>query len=103
VLEDLLDDRRAVDQGDDFHSPAAMGTEQRIDLVDLTNQARPRSEDLQARPMVRARDWVRRFGIREQPVLLAVALRAIGVPLLEKCWGLTGLSDVGTTVRTATG
>jgi hypothetical protein len=90
VLEDLPDDRRTpvcrvgtgrLNHGNDFHGSAAMGTEQRIDLVDLTNQARPsrlsstqaRSADLQGRPGNRAGDWVRRFGFREEPVPLAVA------------------------------
>jgi len=35
VVEDLPDDRQPLDHGDDFHRSAALGTEQRIDLVDL--------------------------------------------------------------------
>ncbi len=46
VIEDLPDDRWALNHGDHLHRAPATRTEQRIDLVDLTNQARPRSADL---------------------------------------------------------
>jgi hypothetical protein len=60
VGEDLPDDRRTLDDGDDFHRPAALGTEQRIDLVDLADQARPRSAHLQGSPIALIGGWVRR-------------------------------------------
>ena len=99
--ENLPDDRRALDDGDDLHPPPATRTEERIDLVDLADEAGPSrlrasrepqpnastqagAADLQGRPVVRAGEWVRRFGFREQPVLLAVAPRAIGVPAVEE-------------------
>jgi hypothetical protein len=39
VGEDLPDNRRAFDHGKDLHRPAAAGTEQRIHLIDLADQA----------------------------------------------------------------
>jgi hypothetical protein len=45
--------------------------------------------------MVRARDWVRRFGFREEAGLLAVASRPIGVPSIEERRLLVRIGDVG--------
>ena len=50
--EDLPDDRRAFDNGNDLHCPAAARIEQRIDLVHLPNEPRPRSAHLQRAPSV---------------------------------------------------
>lgn len=50
--EDLPDDRRPLDHGEDFQTPAILGKEQRIDLIDLADQARLRSTNLQGRPIV---------------------------------------------------
>ena len=38
VLQNLADDRRLLDEGDDLHGVPAFGTEQRIHLVDLPDQ-----------------------------------------------------------------
>ncbi len=90
VGENLPDDRLVLNHGDDFHRPAAPGTEVRINLVDLAEQPRPRSASLQghSRPVIIG-GWVRGFGFRERPVPLAVAAgpirlmlaRAIAKPL----------------------
>src|SRR3989442_15230186 len=42
MFENLADDFCVIDQRDDLHRRAALGTFQRIDLVDLVDQSRPR-------------------------------------------------------------
>jgi hypothetical protein len=41
VVEDLLDDRRVGDEGDDPHLATAFGTDERIDLVHPPDHLRP--------------------------------------------------------------
>jgi hypothetical protein len=79
MIEDLPDDRRPLDHGDHLHRAAATRTQEGIDLVHLPDEAGPGAADLKGRPIVRAGDWVRRLGFREEPVPLAVAPRTIGV------------------------
>ena len=55
-----------------------------IDLVHLPDEGGPGPADLKGRPIVRAGDWVRRLGFREEPVPLEVAPRPIGVPAIER-------------------
>jgi hypothetical protein len=43
VGEDLPDDRRAVDHGEDLHRSAAPRKDQRTHLIDLADQACPGS------------------------------------------------------------
>jgi len=40
-LSRAVDDLLLINDGDDFHPPATLGTGQRIDLADLADQARP--------------------------------------------------------------
>ncbi len=82
--ENPLDDRRPLDHGEDLHRAPAARTDQRIHLVDLANQPRPRSADLQGCPIVPGGDWARCLGFREELVALAVASRPIGVPAIEE-------------------
>jgi len=68
---------RAQPSGDDLHPPPAARTQEGIDLVHLANEAGPSrlsstqagAADLQGRPVVRAGDWLRRFGFREERAL----------------------------------
>jgi len=41
VPQDLLDDRRTVDEGDDAQSPAAFGAGEGVGKIDLANEASP--------------------------------------------------------------
>lgn len=50
---------------------------------------------LTGHPLVRAGDWVRRFGYREEPEPLAVAPRPSGVPAREERGLLVRLREVG--------
>lgn len=96
MIEDLPDDRRARADCDDFHRPTALRTEQRIDLVDLPNQARPRSVDLQGCSRAFSGYRFRPFGFAEETVLPAVTPCPIGVPTVEERGLLVGVRDVGT-------
>jgi len=96
MIEDLPDDRRPLDPGDHLHRAAAARTQEGIDLVHLPDEAGPGAADLTGRPIVRAGDWVRRLGFREEPVPLAVAPHPIGVPAIEEHGLLVRIRDVGT-------
>ena len=91
----MPDDRRAFDRGQDLQRAAAAGTEQRIHLVDVADQARPRTAHLQGSPIALSGGWVRRRGVPEEPVLLPIPTRAIGVPAVEEGGLLVRLGDVG--------
>ncbi len=47
MVQDLPDNRGALDDGDDLHRAPAARTDQRIHLVDLADQARPGPPSLQ--------------------------------------------------------
>ncbi len=79
MVEDLSDYRRARDDGEGLHRPAAAGMYERIHTIDPADQAGPGAADRQGCPKIRARDWVRRFCFREEPVSPAVALRPVRV------------------------
>ena len=102
VIEDLPDDGRALDHGDHLHRAPAMRTEERIDLVDVTNQARPRAADLQGCSSGFIGDRFCPFGLPEQAVPPAVTAcppvcvhrtGRIGVPAIEERGLLVGIRD----------
>jgi hypothetical protein len=55
VVEDLPDRRRVGDEADDTHSLAGLGADQRIDLVDLGDQASPTRRSALSRLLLFAR------------------------------------------------
>ncbi len=77
---DLPDHRGALDDGDDLHRAPAARADQRIHLVDLADQARPRSPSYQWRLRVPFGGWLRRGSRPEEPVPLPIAPRPIGRP-----------------------
>jgi hypothetical protein len=81
------------------HCAPAAGAEERIHLIDLADEASPGAADLQGCPMVRAREWVRRSGFREEPVLPAVAPRPVRVPAIEERGLLVDIGDLGGHLR----
>jgi hypothetical protein len=84
MIEDLPDGRRAFNNGDHLHRAPAARTQEGIDLVHLPDEAGPGAPDLTGCPIVRARDWIRRFGFREEPVLLAVKIPEVFEQLQER-------------------
>jgi len=95
MIENLPDDRGALDHGDDLHRPAAPRTEQRINLVDLTDQTRPRATDFQRRPRLPIGSWFLHAGLLEEAVSLAIPPGPVGVPAIEERGLLVGVRDVG--------
>jgi hypothetical protein len=61
----------------------------------LADQARPRAADRPARPMVRARNWLRRFGFPEAPVLRAVTPSPMRAPARAERGLLVRIGEVG--------
>jgi hypothetical protein len=62
------------------HRAPEARTQERIHLVDLADESGLGAADLLVRPVVRARDWVRCFGGRQESVSLAIPPRQMGVP-----------------------
>jgi len=100
----LSEDRRApvchvgtgrLDHGDHLHRAPAMRTAQRSHCVDLADQARPRSADLQWRLVGGLGGRLHHGGGPEEAVVPAVAARPIGVPAIEERGLLVGIRDVG--------
>ena len=65
----LPDNRWALDDRDNFHRPAAAGTDQRIRLVDLPDQPGPGPSSSQGCLLVPLRDCGSRVGVAEEPAL----------------------------------
>lgn len=99
MIEDRPADRRPLGHGDPPHRGLAAGAEGRVHLIDLADEASPGAADRQGRPLVRARDWVRRFGFREQAVPPAVAPRPVRVPAIEERGLLVDIGDLGGHLR----
>ncbi len=95
MLQDLSNDCRAFDHGDDLHGPAAARTDQRVHVIDLADQAGPGSANLQGRSSAFGANRFRPFGFPPQAVALAIAPRPIGVPAIEEGGLLVGVGDVG--------